>query len=273
MYIAAFGNSAGFMTVMPDYLGLGDSALLFHPYIQADTLAGSSVDMILAAKELARLLNYPISDKLYLAGYSEGGFTTMVVFEKLVKEYPDLLITAVAPGSAPFGWKETMNFIMLEPGPRATAYLAYFFFSLQTYRQYWTSFDEIFVPPYNTLIPTLLDGFHTAPEILLALPHNPRFIFQPHFFDSILNEKDQNIDDLKANFNHFEFNPTAPLLIVGTKGDKDVPYTGAEIAYETFKKLSDLVWIKSVSDTLDHVQAHPFILKEQLEFFSQYENN
>ncbi|HAT1746392.1 TPA: alpha/beta hydrolase, partial [Legionella pneumophila] len=36
-------------------------------------------------------------------------------------------------------------------------------------------------------------------------------------------------------------------------------------------KYSDFVWIKSVSDTLDHVQAHPFVLKEQVDFFKQFE--
>jgi hypothetical protein len=272
MYLASFGSSAGFMTVMPDYLGLGDNDLPIHPYVQADTLANSSVNMLLAAKELAETLHYPISNKLYLTGYSEGGFTTMVMFELLAHDYPSIPITAVAAGSAPFGWKETMNFVMLEPGPRATAYLAYFFYSLQTYMHYWTNFDEIFAPPYNTQIPILLDGFHSTSDILKALPHNPKYIFQPTFFDGIIYEKDKNTDILKMNFNHYTFTPTAPLLLVGTKGDKDVPYAGAEMAYEVFRQHSDFVWIKSVSDTLDHVQAHPFVLKEQLEFFQKYEN-
>ncbi|KTD82519.1 alpha/beta hydrolase family protein [Legionella waltersii] len=272
MYLAALGSSAGFMIVMPDYLGLGDNDLPIHPYVQADTLASSSVNMLLAAKELASALRYPVNDKLYLTGYSEGGFTTMVMFELLANDFPDIPITAVAAGSAPFDWKETMNFVMLEPGPRATAYLAYFFYSLQTYRHYWANFDEIFTPPFNTQIPSLLDGLHSTSDILKALPQDPKFIFQSSFFDGIINEKDKNTDSLKMNFNHYGFIPTAPLLLVGTKGDKDVPYAGAEMAYEVFKQHSDFVWIKSVSNTLDHVQAHPFVLKEQLEFFQQYEN-
>lgn len=273
IYLATLGSSSGFMTVMPDYLGLGDSYLPIHPYVQADTLASSSVNMLLAAKELASILNYPVGNKLYLAGYSEGGFTTIVTFEKLAAEYPNIQITAVAPGSAPYGWKETMDFVMLEPGPRATAYLAYFFYSLQTYMNYWTDLDEIFVPPYNTLIPELLDGFHNMSEIVKALPADPKFIFQNSFFHGILNEQDRNTEILKNNFNHHHFVPTAPLLLVGTKGDKDVPYAGAEMAYQTFRQYTDFVWIKSVSDTMDHGQAHPYVLKEQLEFFNHYEQD
>lgn len=270
MYLAAFSSSAGYMTVMPDYLGLGDNELSLHPYVQAETLASSSVNMLFAAKELAQILNYPLNDKLYLAGYSEGGFSTNVMFELLVNKYPNIPITAVASGSAPYDWRETMHFIMLEPGPRATAYLAFFFYTLQTYKHYWSGFDEIFAAPYNTLIPELLDGYHTVPEILQALPLNPQLIFQSAFFNGMLNETDKNIDVLKANFNHYDFVPSAPFLMIGTKGDKDVPYHGAEIAYEIYSKKSSMVFIKSVSDTLDHVQAHPFVLKEQVEFFKQY---
>ncbi len=271
MYLASYGSSAGYMTVMPDYLGLGDNDLPIHPYVHAKTLAASSVDMLLAAKELANLLNYPLNEKLYLAGYSEGGFSTIVMFEMLGKEYPNIPITAVAAGSAPFGWKETMQFVLMEPGPRATAYLAYFFYSLQTYMHYWPSFDAIFAPPYNTLIPNLMDGFHTTQEILQALPQDPKLIIQPDLLAGIINETDVNIEDFKQNFNHYDFIPTAPLLLVGTKGDHDVPYAGAEMAYQSFSKYSSSVWIKSVSDTLDHVQAHPFVLKEQVEFFKKFD--
>lgn len=271
MYLAAFGSSAGYMTVMPDYLGLGDNDLALHPYAHAETLASSSVNMLFAAKELAQLLNYPVSDKLFLAGYSEGGFATNVMFKSLINNYPDLSITGVASGAAPYDWQETMQFIMLEPGPRATAYLAYFLYALQSYKHYWTNLDEIFFAPYNTLIPALFDGYHTAPEILSALPLNPRLILQSAFLDGLINQTDRNIETLKAGFNHLDFTPGAPFLIVGSKGDRDLPYRAAEMAYEIFSQKSDLVSIKSVSDTLDHIQAHPYVLKEQVEFFQRIE--
>lgn len=270
MYIAAFASSAGFMTVMPDYLGLGDSPLPLHPYVQAETLASSSVNMLLAAKELAAVVNYPISEKLFLAGYSEGGFATMVMFELLAKDYPQLPVSAVAAGSAPYDWYETMDFVLLKPGARATAYGAYFFYSMQTYTHYWDGFAEIFVAPYDTLIPQLFDGFHTTADILKALPADPQMILQPSFIQAILTGSDSHTTTLIENFNHYAFTPTAPLLLVGTKGDHDVPYHGAEMAYEAFSKRSDLVFIKSVSDTLDHLQAHPYVLKEQVEFFKRW---
>jgi hypothetical protein len=270
VYPAIFSNSGGYMLVMADYLGLGDNALPLHPYVQSETLASSSIDMLIAAKELAANLNYPINDKLFLAGYSEGGFTTMVTYEALLKDHKEISVTAVAPGSAPYDWNETMGFIIKNPGPRASLYLAYFFYSMQTYHHYWSGLDVLFKKPYDTLVPTLFDGMHGFDEVLAALPDGPYQLMQDEFFDSIVKGTNPHIQELITNFNHYNFKSTSPLLLIGTKGDHDLPYHGAEIAYQSLKKQSDEVYIKSVSDVLDHIQAAPFVLLGQLEFFKQY---
>lgn len=271
IYPAVFSSYAGFMMSMPDYLGLGDSTLALHPYVQADSLSSSSINMLIAAKELASTLNYPVNDKLYLAGYSEGGFTTTVTYEALLNNYKHIKVTAAAPGSAPYDWKETMPFLLQQPGPRATMYAAYFFYSMQTYFHYWSGLSEIFKAPYDKLIPTLFDGEHQSTEILEALPATPHDILQDKFYDALLAGTDNNIVNLIKNFNHYNFTATSPFLMIGTKGDLDVPYHGAEIAYEVLKQKSDLVYIKSISDVLDHLQAFPYITKEQMEFFQRYE--
>ena len=94
---------------------------------------------------------------------------------------------------------------------------------------------------------------------------------QKSFLDSIINGTNSHNDDLIKNFNHYHFKSTSPLLLIGTKGDRDLPYSGAEIAYQQFKSQSDMVYIKHVSEILDHIQAVPPVIKAQLEFFKQYE--
>ncbi len=267
VYPAVFGCYGGNVVTMPDYLGMGDNNLSLHPYVDAKTLASSSIDMIMATKELADTLHYPLNDKLYLAGYSEGGFTTMVTYEALLKNHPELPVTAAAPGSAPYDWNETTHFITEQPGPRSTLYLAYFFYALQTYGHYWLGLDEVFRAPYHTLIPALFDGTHQPQEIIDALPKDPHDIFQPNFIESIIDGTERHAAELKNNFNHYTFTSTSPLLMVGTKGDHDVPYHGAEIAYEVLKSKSNKVTIKHVSEVLDHLQAFPYVTKEQVEFF------
>lgn len=271
IYLAVFGSSGGYMVVMPDYLGLGDSTLPLHPYVQAETLASASIDMLIAAKEMAAKADYPLNDKLFLAGYSEGGYTADVMYEALLKQHPELPVTAAAPGSAPYDWQESMRFITMQPGPRATTYLAYFFYSLQTYHHYWSGMSEIFKAPYDTLIPTLYDGLHTGPEILAALPQDPRDLLQAGFMKSLLNGTEKHSKEMEADFNHYNFTATSPMLMVGTKGDHDVPYHGAELAYEVLRAKSDKVILQSVSNDLDHLTAFPLVTKAQLDFFKQYD--
>ncbi|WP_454784553.1 alpha/beta hydrolase family protein [Legionella sp. WA2024007413] len=270
IYPALFSSHGGYLTVMPDYLGFGDNELALHPYVQYETLASCSINMLLAAKELTKIIKIDLNDQLYIGGYSEGGFSSLVLFESLATQYPDIPITAVALGSAPYDWNETMQFIMRDPGPRATAYLAYFFYSLQTYKNYWADLNQLFVSPYNSMIPELFDGHHSTKEIINALPQNPALIFQTEFFEAILNHTENNSETLKDYFNHYSFSPSAPLLLVGTKGDRDVPYHGAEIAYEQFRKTGRNVFIHSVSDTLDHRDAGPYVFYEMLQFFKRY---
>lgn len=269
-YPAVFSNTGGYMLVMPDYLGLGDSELALHPYVLAESLAVSCIDMITAARELAVTLKYPVNDKLFLAGNSEGGFTTMVTYEALLRDHPEIPVTAAAPGSAPYDWDETVPFITTQPGPRASVYAAYFFYSMQTYFHYWSGLAEIFKSPYDTLVPVLFDGTHDATEVQKALPVEPKDLLRDEFFKSIVEGTDPHINQLISNLNHYDFVSTSPLLLVGSKGDHDLPFHGAEIAYGVLKAKSDKVYLKSVSDVLDHIQAFPFVTKEQLDFFRQY---
>ncbi len=218
IYLAAFASCTGYLLVMPDYLGYGESSVKLHPYVQADSLATTNINLIRAAKKMAESMHYPLNNKLYLAGYSEGGFTTNVTYEKLLSDYPDIPVTAVASGSAPYDWEETLRFITENPGPRATLYLAFFMYSMQTYHHYWDSLDAVFRAPYNTLVPALMDGSHQVQEVLAALPNDPYAIFNPGILEGIINGSDKHAAELKANFNHYQFTAAAPFLLVGTKG-------------------------------------------------------
>lgn len=65
--------SAGYVMLIPDYIGFGASKEILHPYYDQQHSALAVVDMIKAAKTLYKQHNIPVSDKLFLVGYSEGG--------------------------------------------------------------------------------------------------------------------------------------------------------------------------------------------------------
>ena len=87
---ASFGSlfgSMGYIIAYPDYIGYGASQDLPHPYEHGASLASASLDMLRAAKEFLRgQTDVKWDEKLYVAGYSEGGYATMSLQRKIEEE-------------------------------------------------------------------------------------------------------------------------------------------------------------------------------------------
>lgn len=72
----------GYLTVMPDYLGLGDSPD-FHLYVDEKTEASATIDLMIAAKRLAQINSLNFTNKVHVSGYSQGGHGGMSAFRLL----------------------------------------------------------------------------------------------------------------------------------------------------------------------------------------------
>jgi hypothetical protein len=71
-YEGFIGAGLGYYTLVPDYLGLGESTLM-HPYHCAKASAETVIDFIRACRTEAETLNKKLNGQVFLAGYSEGG--------------------------------------------------------------------------------------------------------------------------------------------------------------------------------------------------------
>ena len=65
--------TAGYIVVATDYLGFAKSGYAFHPYLHADSEATAVIDSIRAARAYAAQSAIPLSGKVMLYGYSQGG--------------------------------------------------------------------------------------------------------------------------------------------------------------------------------------------------------
>ena len=265
-YSAIFSNANGWMLVMPDYLGYGDNPLNLHPYVDASTISSASIDALIAAKKLAQELSVPVTNQLFLAGYSEGGFATMAVLETLEKYFPEFPVTAAAPGAGPYDVDRTLNYILFKAQGNGAFYSAFYFYSLSHYKQYWSDLSDVFQHPYDKVIPALFDGQHDANTIRAALPDNSKALLQPALFKAFEQGTEPHLDKLRREFNRYQFVPKASLLLVGSQGDTDVPFTNSILAYHIFRTLGCDVTLKSVSDAQDHRQAFLPVIFEQVEF-------
>lgn len=107
--IAANFAAQGYIVVAPNYAGYDESELDYHPYLVAQQQSTDMVDALDSARSIidrkkrANDTNYVKIDdsgKLFLAGYSQGGYVVMATARLL--ESQNKPITAIAPSSGPY---------------------------------------------------------------------------------------------------------------------------------------------------------------------------
>ncbi|GAB3316367.1 hypothetical protein GCM10027299_06500 [Larkinella ripae] len=135
---AAFGGTlfaaTGFILVCPDYIGYGESKAIPHTYEHREGLATASLDMLRAAKEFIRKNSIKWDERVFLTGYSEGGFATMSLQKKIEEEFPsEFTLTASSVGSGAYHKSAFMKYIINEKTHGNTSYNNLYLWTLVTY--------------------------------------------------------------------------------------------------------------------------------------------
>ena len=89
--------SVGCATVIPDYIGLGDSPGS-QPYIHAATVASTVIDMLRATRTFCATNGVRLNSQLFLIGFSQGGHASLATQREIERAYTnEFTITASAP--------------------------------------------------------------------------------------------------------------------------------------------------------------------------------
>lgn len=120
--------STGFIVTIPDYLGFGDAEYMPHPYLHKKSTIQSIVDMQLAVKEMVNNhLEIDMTDDLYIAGYSQGGWATMQLQKAIEENYSNQFnLKASACGAGPYDLKYINEYILQQteyPMPYFVGYM------------------------------------------------------------------------------------------------------------------------------------------------------
>lgn len=225
--------SYGFITSMPDYLGFGSSPQT-HPYVHSNSEASASIDMLRAVKEFCNQKGILYNDQLFLAGYSQGGHATMALHKAIEEKHAqEFEVTASAPSAGPYdvSGEQANLFLQGTPYP-APFYLPYIILSyMEIYpslQQY--QLDEVFISPYDTLLPPLFDGYHYGWEIDAIMPSIPIEILDTAFYNDFLSDPNHPFwQALEAN-NNYDWKPEAPVRMYYCGGDQSVAPTNSIVA-------------------------------------------
>ena len=96
---AAFTN---FIVVAPDYYGFGITEKEPQAYCISKANGRASLDAYLAAKRLIEDLDVKKGDDFVIAGYSEGGQTTMGVLREITERHPEIKVKRAFAGDGPY---------------------------------------------------------------------------------------------------------------------------------------------------------------------------
>jgi len=111
--LAAMFAAQGYIVVAPNYAGYDTSTLGYHPFINATQNSGEMMDILAAARSgLPKTFSSATSDngKLFVTGYSEGGFVAMATMRAL--QAAGAKITAAAPMSGPYAMEAFLDAIV-----------------------------------------------------------------------------------------------------------------------------------------------------------------
>lgn len=223
--------SCGYVTVVADYLGLGDSPPL-HPYHHAWTEATACIDMLRAARAYCTTHGLGLSGKLFLAGYSQGGHVTMALHRELETYHSnEFTVTASAPmaGAYDLSGITLEDFLSDRPKPNPYYYAYLLAAYVETY-QLAPSLAEVLAPPYDTTLPPLLHGNATGDEINAAMPADPRQMLKPQYLAALQQRMDHPFRIALRDNDVYAWKPRAPVRLYHCGGDQSVLIANSHLA-------------------------------------------
>ena len=231
---------SGYITLFPDYEGLGDPNK-FHPFIIAESYTHSVVNMVRAVKQLSTELEgedqFQFNDQLFLIGYSEGGYATMAVQRGIELNFSDeFTITTSCPMAGPYDVAGTMvEYFLSIPSYPKPFYVPFVLTShLWYYQGEDVDFGDYFEPFWADTLPSLFDGTHFGDEIDALMPENPLDIMLPDVLEEFTNNEDHFFRQTLQQNTLLDWIPMSPTYLYHGIGDDIVPFQNAQIAYDTF---------------------------------------
>lgn len=230
----------GYITLAPDYLGLGDDDTGLHPYVHAATEASAGRDMLIAVKAWLAEQNVGFTEQLFLTGYSQGGHASAALHRDLEQNPGNdgLVVTAAAHLSGPYSISGVMGSIIFQDqGTTLPAYLAYTYISYNYVYGLYEDLAAVFTPPYLTPIQAFANGeielfeANAALDALLLQENGQlRDMFQDSIITILQNDPDHPIQVALRDNDVYDWAPQAPTILAYCTEDEQVPFRNAILA-------------------------------------------
>ena len=267
-----------YITIAPDYIGLGESPGL-HPYLHAETEATATLDMIRATRCYFKdSLNTKIRNDIYITGYSQGGHAAMATHKyieenKLTNEFR---INASAPCSGPYSLSKVMYEYILylneikycDPEIIVHTIIGYQY----VYGDLYTQTGDYFKEPYDSIVDSYIKNDCNF-ELNDYFPVELSKFIQDSVIVSWKNNLNNSFLRALQKNDLYNWKPEAPLRMYYSKADEKVPYQNAIMTLSEMKKNGATnVEAIEVSSTLDHNATMDSAMQLVLKWFNETES-
>ncbi len=227
--------SAGYIVVMPDYQGFGDSTTV-HPYV-TQALGDSVRDMVSTVRAMLSKSIVKAGPRLFLTGYSEGGYATMAGARSL--QQAGIPVAATVPCDGAYSLSDVMlGQMMSGTAVKVPSYLLYTASGYNALYPAVVTYQTLLADPWNTLMlnDNLFDGKHTNAEVSSAVPADtiPSSMLSDSAKSTLLAPGGDVYNLLAANDGWVGWWPQTPLILVHCRADDVVPYANATAARDYY---------------------------------------
>ena len=272
-------GASGYITVAPDYLGLGENDAPVHPYVHAASQASAGRDLLLAARQYLDENDIAYNDQLFLTGYSQGGHATQALHRDIQTSPGDdnLAVTAATHLSGPYSISDVMrNTLFSDSLSTLPGYIVYTYISYDYVYDLFDDFTEIFTDEYVGIIDsfvagrTSLDEFNTS--LAVRLDRNDQILgdmLQPDIREQ-LRTKDTTSATVRALLDNdtYDWAPEAPTVIYYCTLDEQVPFRNAIIADSVMSANGSTSVSLETGGALTHGDCIVPAVTRTLEFFA-----
>jgi pimeloyl-ACP methyl ester carboxylesterase len=198
-------SAAGYLVVMPDYIGYGSTRDEKHPYGAYPVIAGSVIDMLYAVKEFCDKKNITLSGKNFFCGWSEGAAVALATVKSLEENHKGEFTPAVSVLNAgPYYTSGFADYVLDAEKP--LNYMRSYVWILQSYNRVYDinrPLTYYFKEPAATNLGEDKDA---------DIPKDPKELFTPTFISNYKNGTDTTLRNVMLRNDLWNWAPADCIL-------------------------------------------------------------
>lgn len=227
--------SMGYVVVIADYPGFGESTQITHPYLITEPTVRSLVDLLYSAKEMVapEFPGISLKNEYYLLGYSQGGWATFALHKAIEQNYSsDFNLKGSSCGAGAYDIMKLLLVMVNKTTYPVPAYLADIVNAYTAYNQFTNPATDIFNQPYASEITNLFNGSLSLDQIDNQLTTSIAGLLTPDFLSGFAAaSKYSTVRDALNKNSISAWHTDIPILFVHGGNDTQVDPSTTENMY------------------------------------------